>query len=199
MLVAQLEEGRAEVENQYARSVPREGNLPAQKLIGDVFEVCDRKWRGIGNIPQSGLRLRDGVCRLRRRAHLRPGDKRRGGAGRVHQRAGAAGLEEAARLPGIRDALHAGETARARRWFPPKAPARPITITGGARNEEACVIPTRARSLRRTNLSHATACGRDDSARTRQRRAGCQRELVRDVFLPAFGNSYPRHSSTTRQ
>ncbi len=58
MLVAQLEEGRAEVENQYVRSVRREGNLPAQKLIGDVFEVCDRKWRGIGNIPQSGLRLR---------------------------------------------------------------------------------------------------------------------------------------------
>jgi hydrogenase expression/formation protein HypD len=59
MLVAQLEEGRAEVENQYARSVSREGNLAAQQIMERVFEVCDRKWRGIGVIPQSGLRLRD--------------------------------------------------------------------------------------------------------------------------------------------
>jgi len=58
MLVAQLEQGRAEVENQYTRSVTRGGNLPAQKLMEEVFEVCDRKWRGIGLIPQSGLRLR---------------------------------------------------------------------------------------------------------------------------------------------
>jgi len=57
MLVAQLEEGRAEVENQYARSVAREGNRPAQEIMARVFEVCDRKWRGIGSIPRSGLRL----------------------------------------------------------------------------------------------------------------------------------------------
>jgi hydrogenase expression/formation protein HypD len=59
MLVAQLEDGRAEVENQYGRSVAREGNLPAQKIMASVFEVCDRKWRGIGTIPRSGLRLRE--------------------------------------------------------------------------------------------------------------------------------------------
>jgi hydrogenase expression/formation protein HypD len=58
MLVAQLEEGRVEVENQYARSVNREGNRPAQAIMQEVFEVCDRKWRGVGLIPQSGLRLR---------------------------------------------------------------------------------------------------------------------------------------------
>jgi hydrogenase expression/formation protein HypD len=58
MLVAQLEEGRAEVENQYVRSVTREGNLPAQRILGEVFEAADRKWRGIGNIPRSGWRLR---------------------------------------------------------------------------------------------------------------------------------------------
>jgi hydrogenase expression/formation protein HypD len=59
MTLKQLEEGRAQVENQYARSVKREGNLPAQKLIAQVFEVTDRKWRGIGEIPRSGYRLRD--------------------------------------------------------------------------------------------------------------------------------------------
>jgi hydrogenase expression/formation protein HypD len=59
MLVAQLEEGRAQVENQYARSVTRQGNAPAQRVLREVFEVVDRKWRGIGTIPQSGLRLRE--------------------------------------------------------------------------------------------------------------------------------------------
>jgi len=58
MLVAQLEEGRAEAENQYVRSVTLEGNRIAQKVLLEVFEVTDRKWRGIGAIPQSGLRLR---------------------------------------------------------------------------------------------------------------------------------------------
>ena len=58
MLVAQLEEGRVAVENQYVRSVSYEGNLPAQRIMESVFDVSDRKWRGIGAIPQSGLRLR---------------------------------------------------------------------------------------------------------------------------------------------
>ncbi|HWC99086.1 MAG TPA: hydrogenase formation protein HypD [Candidatus Sulfopaludibacter sp.] len=59
MLVAQLEDGRAEVENQYVRSVSYAGNLPAQRLMSQVFETTDRKWRGIGNIPMSGYRLRE--------------------------------------------------------------------------------------------------------------------------------------------
>jgi len=58
MLAGQLEDGRAEVENQYVRSVTREGNVAAQKIMEEVFEVTDRKWRGVGPIPQSGLRLR---------------------------------------------------------------------------------------------------------------------------------------------
>jgi len=57
MCVAQLEEGRYEVENQYARAVRREGNRPAQELVAKVFRVVPRKWRGIGEIPQSGLGL----------------------------------------------------------------------------------------------------------------------------------------------
>ena len=58
-VVRALESGRYGVENQYARAVTRDGNLVAQKLVAEVFEVCDRKWRGIGEIPASGLRLRD--------------------------------------------------------------------------------------------------------------------------------------------
>ena len=58
MLVEQLEAGHADAENQYARSVSYVGNVPAQRIMEEVYEVCDRKWRGVGLIPQSGLRLR---------------------------------------------------------------------------------------------------------------------------------------------
>jgi len=57
MVVQQLESGRAEVENQYARAVTRAGNQPAQALVKKVFQVVPRKWRGVGEIPQSGLGL----------------------------------------------------------------------------------------------------------------------------------------------
>jgi hydrogenase expression/formation protein HypD len=59
MAVRQLEEGRSEVENQYVRSVRREGNRPAQELVARVFRLVDRSWRGIGEIPASGLGLRE--------------------------------------------------------------------------------------------------------------------------------------------
>jgi hydrogenase expression/formation protein HypD len=59
MTVLQLEEGRGEVENQYKRVLDREGNKAARDLIFRVFEICDRKWRGVGSIPMSGYRLRD--------------------------------------------------------------------------------------------------------------------------------------------
>lgn len=57
MVVQQLEEGRAEVENQYSRVLDRGGNRTAQELIGKVFAVSNRKWRGVGTIPESGYEL----------------------------------------------------------------------------------------------------------------------------------------------
>jgi len=57
MCVQQLEQGRAEVENQYTRSVRRRGNQVAQRLIHDVFRVIPRKWRGVGEISASGFAL----------------------------------------------------------------------------------------------------------------------------------------------
>jgi hydrogenase expression/formation protein HypD len=59
MCIRQLEEGRAEVENQYTRSVRREGNATAQQLMREVFRIIPRKWRGVGEIPQSGFALSD--------------------------------------------------------------------------------------------------------------------------------------------
>lgn len=59
MCLRQLEEGRAEVENQYARSVRERGNEAARDLIEQVFQIVPRHWRGVGAIPASGLGLRD--------------------------------------------------------------------------------------------------------------------------------------------
>jgi len=56
--VIQLEQGRHEVENQYARAARRDGNPTARDVVDEVFEPCDRAWRGIGVLPASGLRLR---------------------------------------------------------------------------------------------------------------------------------------------
>jgi hydrogenase expression/formation protein HypD len=58
MLVKQLEQHVTRVENQYVRSVSYQGNLPAQQIMKEVFEIADQKWRGIGPIPNSGLKLR---------------------------------------------------------------------------------------------------------------------------------------------
>jgi hydrogenase expression/formation protein HypD len=60
LCIKQLEEGRALVENQYARSVRREGNPSAMNLVQKIFEITNRSWRGLGEIPLSGLKLRDG-------------------------------------------------------------------------------------------------------------------------------------------
>ena len=64
MVTQQLESGRAEVENQYARAVTRAGSQPAQDLVKKVFRVIPRKWRGIGEISRSGLGLRAGYAAL---------------------------------------------------------------------------------------------------------------------------------------
>jgi hydrogenase expression/formation protein HypD len=59
ILIQQLEDGTFRVDNQYARAVKSAGNKYARKIIGDVFEIVDREWRGIGLIRQSGLKLRE--------------------------------------------------------------------------------------------------------------------------------------------
>ena len=59
MCVRQLEQGRTAVENQYTRSVQRDGNASAQRLIRKIFTTVQRDWRGIGEIPASGLALQD--------------------------------------------------------------------------------------------------------------------------------------------
>lgn len=65
MVLTQLAEGRCEVENQYKRVVPYEGNLPALKVMSEVFELRPHfEWRGLGFISQSALRLSDAYADL---------------------------------------------------------------------------------------------------------------------------------------
>ena len=59
MAVRQLEAGESKVENQYKRIVKEKGNREAINIIEEVFEIADREWRGIGNIPLSGYELKD--------------------------------------------------------------------------------------------------------------------------------------------
>ncbi len=64
MLVELIENGQSITRNQYTRSVRPDGNRQAKKIMSEVFEVCDMTWRGIGTIPESGLRLREGLERF---------------------------------------------------------------------------------------------------------------------------------------
>lgn len=65
MLVRQVNEGRAEVENEFARAVTREGNLAAQRAVADVFELRERfEWRGLGEVPFSALKIRPAYARF---------------------------------------------------------------------------------------------------------------------------------------
>jgi hydrogenase expression/formation protein HypD len=62
LLVMQLESKKYEVINQYSRSVCKEGNISAQKLLNEIFTITNREWRGIGEIHNSGYRLKDEYC-----------------------------------------------------------------------------------------------------------------------------------------
>ena len=64
LCVQQLEKGETKVENQYSRSVNKQGNKNAQALMQEVFEIGDRYWRGIANIPNSGLTIREKYARF---------------------------------------------------------------------------------------------------------------------------------------
>ncbi len=72
LCVQQLESGRAEVENAYARAVKADGNVHARRIVEQVFEIADRDWRGIGIIPRSGLAVRPAYAKFdtNQRFHL---------------------------------------------------------------------------------------------------------------------------------
>ncbi len=112
MAVEQLEAGRYEVENQYVRSVRRDGTVPARNLVSQVFELVDRKWRGIGEIPRSGLGLRPEFADFD--AELRFGLSDLAVEEPAECRAGDVlrGKLKPLRVPRLRDAVHARAPVR---------------------------------------------------------------------------------------
>jgi hydrogenase expression/formation protein HypD len=75
MCVRQLEERRTEVENQYTRSVHRQGNPQARELIQRVFRIVPRKWRGVGEIAMSGLGLKEEFVQFDAERHFGIADR----------------------------------------------------------------------------------------------------------------------------
>ena len=132
LCVKQLEEGRAEVENQYARAVQRQGNTHAQDLVRQVFRVVPRKWRGVGEIPQSGLALQE-------RFSLFDAEMRFGVADLAEEEPTECisglilqGSKKPHECPAFGDSLHARNIRLARRWFPPKARVQRTTGTAAS-------------------------------------------------------------------
>ena len=150
----------------------RDGNAAARAVVDEVFEVADRAWRGIGVIPESGLQAARAVRDARRRARssrtrAAPGERVRD----LHRGRRPARPREAARLPGVRHALHARSTRSARRWSRPRARAPPTSWPAGpARRRRR----ERRRSERepgvRAAVPGAAPAGRIGAARPRLRR-----------------------------
>ena len=113
MLLSQIREGRCEVENQYSRVVREGGNPRALAVLAEVFELRPHfEWRGLGFIAQSGLKLRPGVRRLRRRAALPHPERAGGGPQGVPVRRGPQGRDQAVGVQGVRHGLHPRDTDR---------------------------------------------------------------------------------------
>ena len=113
MLLKQIKEGRAEIENQYARVVPDAGNAPALTAVSRVYELREFfEWRGLGSIDHSGVRLRDALRPLRRRAQIRDSQRQDRRSQVLPVRRSAEGRDQAASVQGVRHGLHAGDAAR---------------------------------------------------------------------------------------
>ena len=110
--VKQLEAGRHEVENQYARIVRPDGNRPALREIAEIFQVVPRKWRGIGEIPASGLGLREAYAEFDAERRFNVEAITAEEPSRVHRRRNPARPPQAARLSGLRRLLHPRSSAR---------------------------------------------------------------------------------------
>ena len=125
--VRQLERGEAQVANCYGRSVAAAGNSAALAIVDDVYEICDRPWRGLGVVPSGGFRLREKWAQF-------DAEKRFGAASwrssqecvRVPQRRRADGADPADGVRTFRQSLHAGNRRSGRRWSRRKGRVRRI-------------------------------------------------------------------------
>ena len=110
-VVKLLEAGKAEISNPYARVVTFAGNEAAQKNIAQVFEDCDRKWRGIGMIPMSGWKLRQEFDDFNAELKFDVEDIKAEEFSAMYRGPNPARNEQAAELSRIRNCLHTGASA----------------------------------------------------------------------------------------
>ena len=170
MLLTQLKEGRCEVENQYARVVPWEGNLRALQVMCEVFELRPHfEWRGMGFISQSGLKLSKALRRPRRRDPLRrPRRPRRRPEG-LPVRRGAQGRHQAVGVQGLRHRAARRSARSARAWCPARAPAPRTTTTAGS------PVSARSSSARLRSQSVSRRCSTSSRLRARRSRSSATR------------------------
>ena len=179
MVLKQLAEGRCEVENQYGRVVPEDGNARALAAIAEVFELREFfEWRGLGSIDHSGVRVRAGLRGVRRRAQVRRAERQHCRPAVLPVRRGAEGRHQAAPVQGLRQRLHAGNAARLADGVHAKAPAPPNTTTA-----------TVGRSAARRRSPHERAGAGSPRQPVAWQRRPAMRALIEDVFLSDFANT----------
>ena len=147
MTVGQLEAGTYEVQNQYPRVVERDGNRVAQDLVNQVFEVCDRKWRGVGSIPKSGYKLRYEFHEhdAEKLFEVKEIDTQEPEA--LHQRFGFTRSEKAARLRLLREGMHTGTSVRRDHGFGRRRLCRVLRLRPPSRKSEARTKTARGGSM----------------------------------------------------
>jgi hydrogenase expression/formation protein HypD len=198
MVVRQLEAGRYEVENKYARWVHRGGNRAAQEIIAKVYEICDRPWRGLSVLPHSGLHLRVAYHAFDSEARLgsRPSP--------LVNRPSAAAVrcfkdifDPTSVLP-LAPAAHR-TIPLVPQWYLRKEPARPTGSTGGSRKRRLLrrgrwkVTPETTVPNQSLDTNPALACPPKDCVHLAHGEvARLTRRLIHDLFLEVFDYEFLR-------
>ena len=182
MILAQLAEGRCEVENQYSRVVPYEGNPRALRVMSEVFELRPHfEWRGLGFISQSALKLSDAYADLDAELRYERARRPRGRPEGVPVRRGAEGRDQAVGVQGVRHRLHARARDRHLHGLPGGRLRRLLQLRplrareGGGLMSGAAVSEREQKVLRdhRDGAREAPAVqGRDGHDGARRRRQG---------------------------
>ena len=134
MLLAQIDEGRCEIENQYARVADGDGNAAALAAIAAVFELREFfEWRGLGSIDHSGVRMRERYAAWDAERRFPLPRQRIADPEGLPVRRGAEGRDQAVAVQGLRQGLHPRDAAgradgflrgRVRGLHPVRAPRR---------------------------------------------------------------------------
>ena len=170
-------------------SVSYQGNLPAQQIMAEVFEVADQKWRGIGPIPQSGLRLREKYADYDADRVFDLARSLGGRAGRMHQRPGFAGIEEADGLSRVWHALHARESVGSAHGLYRGSMCRLLSLSAPFGRELGEALATKTGVTINLNFSCPVPLPAKDTILLGHGSGGkLSGELIRDVFLPALKN-----------